>query len=297
MKVFYTDRSKIPLPKKHPFPIEKYGLLKQRLIQDHILDADAIQEPEPASVEALIRVHDSAYVERVIRGRLTEQQMQKVGFPWTPMVPTRSRRSCGATMAACRSALEEGVGVNLAGGTHHAYPDHGEGYCVFNDCAVAARSMQAEGLAQRIVIIDCDVHQGNGTAATFREDPTVFTFSIHGEHNFPFDKETGDLDIGLADGTGDDGYLSALEAGLAHALERSGPDLAIYIAGADPFSGDRLGRLDLSKQGLAQRDEMVLGCCRERGLPVGIAMGGGYAPEIGEIVDIHVQTIAMAAGP
>ena len=296
MKAFYTNRLRLPLPATHPFPIEKYALLRQRIVEDGLLEPTAIVEPEPATVESLLRVHEAIYVERVTQGRLTDREMQRIGFPWSPSVPTRSRRSCGATIQACRAALGDGIAVNLAGGTHHAYPDHGEGYCVFNDCAVAARSMQKEGLAGRIVIFDCDVHQGNGTAAVFGGDATVFTFSIHGKNNFPFDKEASDLDIALEDGTGDYGYLTALEMGLKQALERFNPDLAIYIAGADPFSGDRLGRLNLSKAGLAERDRLVLGYCRDRGLPVAIAMGGGYCRETSEIVDIHAQTIAIGAG-
>ncbi|HJW89085.1 MAG TPA: histone deacetylase [Anaerolineales bacterium] len=206
----------------------------------------------------------------------------------------RSRRSVGGTLGACRSALESGLGINLAGGTHHAYADHGEGYCVFNDSAVAARTIQAEGRCRRVVILDCDVHQGNGTAAIFAGDPSVFTLSIHGAKNFPFHKETSDLDIALEDGTGDEPYLEALLAGLRTALRNAQADLAIYLAGADPFHGDRLGRLALSKAGLAERDRMVFEACQREGLPVAVVMAGGYAQRVEDTVDIHLATVIEA---
>jgi acetoin utilization deacetylase AcuC-like enzyme len=207
----------------------------------------------------------------------------------------RSRRSSGATLAACRAALERGAGVNLAGGTHHAFRDRGEGYCVFNDAAIAALAMQAEGLARRVVIVDCDVHQGNGTASIFATDPTVYTFSIHGANNFPFRKERSDLDIELPDGTGDAVYLAALERGLFHALSASQPDLAIYLAGADPHEGDRLGRLKLTKAGLEARDRLVLGHLRDAGIPVAVAMAGGYGRALEDTVDVHFATVRLAA--
>jgi acetoin utilization deacetylase AcuC-like enzyme len=207
----------------------------------------------------------------------------------------RSRRSAGATIEACRAALEDGLAVNLAGGTHHAFRDRGEGYCVFNDSAIAALAIQAEGLARRVVILDCDVHQGNGTAAILAHDPSVFTFSIHGARNFPFSKEASDLDIELPDATGDAAYLDALERGVCHALSAAQPELAIYLAGADPFEGDRLGRLSLTKAGLLARDRMVFELCRSAGVPVAVVMAGGYARIIADTVDIHFATVAAAA--
>jgi acetoin utilization deacetylase AcuC-like enzyme len=197
----------------------------------------------------------------------------------------------GATIAACRAALSEGVAVNLGGGTHHAFRDHGQGFCWLNDSVIAARAMQAEGLAQRTLIVDCDVHQGNGTAAMVNDDPTIFTFSIHGKNNFPYHKETSDLDIELEDGTTDDTYLDALEKGLVDALIKFKADLVIYLAGADPFEKDRFGRLALTKAGLNQRDRLVLTRLKSAGLPVALTMAGGYAPDIQDIVDIHFQTI------
>lgn len=207
----------------------------------------------------------------------------------------RSRRSAGATIAACRSALEDGIAVNLAGGTHHAFADHGEGYCVFNDSAVAARALQAEGAVQRVAVVDCDVHQGNGTAAIFGGDPSVFTFSIHGAKNFPFRKQKSDLDVELPDGTQDAEYLSALERALSEALDRGRPQLAIYLAGADPFEDDRLGRLRVSREGLAARDRLVLEALRRRGVPVAVTMAGGYARFVEDTVSIHFETVRIAA--
>jgi acetoin utilization deacetylase AcuC-like enzyme len=207
----------------------------------------------------------------------------------------RSRRSAGATIEACRAALAEGVGVNLAGGTHHAFRGHGEGYCVFNDAAVAALAMQAEGRALRVAILDCDVHQGNGTAAILADDPTVFTFSIHAAKNFPFRKEASDLDIELPDGAGDTDYLAALEQGVCHALSAAQPDLAIYLAGADPYAGDRLGRLALTKEGLRARDRKVFELCRAASVPVAVVMAGGYSADIADTVDIHFSTVEIAA--
>jgi acetoin utilization deacetylase AcuC-like enzyme len=294
LKLFYTDHFTLPLPEGHRFPIEKYALLRQRVTEARIVGPEALCVPEPATDEELLRVHERGYLGRVVRGELTSKEIRRIGLPWSAALVERSRRSCGATIQACREALQDGMAVNLAGGTHHAFPDRGEGYCVFNDMAVAARAMQTEGLAQRIVILDCDVHQGNGNAAIFEGDPTVFTFSIHGEKNFPFHKEQSDLDIHLQDGAGDETYLTALEAGLKQALDKAGADLAIYIAGADPYGDDRYGRLSLSKAGLGERDEMVFRYCGDRRLPVAVTMGGGYARRIQDTVDIHFQTVAAA---
>jgi acetoin utilization deacetylase AcuC-like enzyme len=251
--------------------------------------------PLAASDAEIMRAHDSDYLHRVQHGLLTPQEIRRIGFPWSPEMVERSRRSSGATIAACRAALEDGFAANLAGGTHHAFRDGGQGFCVFNDSAIAARAMQAEGRVRRVVIIDCDVHQGNGTAAILAGDPTVFTFSIHGAKNFPFHKEQSDLDVELEDDTDDTTYLAALAQGLCQALDRAQADLAIYLAGADPFVDDRLGRLALTKVGLAARDRLVFDFCQAAGLPIAITMSGGYAPQIEDIVDIHFQTIHEAA--
>lgn len=296
MKLFYTDRFVLPLPAGHRFPMEKYRRLRQRLAASGRFAAADFVEPAAADDGSIARAHCPDYLQRVARGLLSEAELRRIGFPWSAAMVERSRRSAGATLAVCRAALEEGVAANLAGGTHHARRDRGAGFCVFNDAAIAARAMQAEGRAHRVVVIDCDVHQGDGTAAIFAGDPGVFTFSIHGAKNFPFHKEASDLDIELPDGTGDRDYLDALEAGLAHVAERFAPQLAIYLAGADPYAGDRYGRLGLTKAGLAARDELVLAWCRARRLPVALAMAGGYAPDIDDVVDIHLQSILAARG-
>jgi acetoin utilization deacetylase AcuC-like enzyme len=294
MRIYYSDHFVLPLPRGHRFPMSKYARLRERVL--HSADfAAACMVPPAASDEELLRVHERAYVERVVTGALSEAEQRAIGFPWTPQMVERSRRSSGATLAACRAALEEGTAANLAGGTHHAFRDRGEGYCVFNDSAVAARAMQAEGRVRRVLVIDCDVHQGNGTAAIFRDDPTVFTFSLHGANNFPFAKEASDLDVELPDGTGDREYLDALGAALPEALARAGADLAIYLAGADPYHDDRLGRLALTRQGLLNRDRMVFEACAAAYLPVAVTMAGGYARDIEDTVDIHYATIETAA--
>lgn len=295
LKIFYTDHFVLPLPPGHRFPMEKYARLRERVVAEGLGDGDRLAVPEAASEVELLRAHDRAYVDRVLSGTLSPAETRRIGFPWSVQMVERSRRSAGATLAACRAALEDGAAASLAGGTHHAFRDHGEGFCVFNDAAVAALGMQAEDRVRRVVVIDCDVHQGNGTAAILAHDPSVFTFSIHGARNFPFRKEQSDLDIELPDGTGDEPYLAALEQGVCHALSASRADLAIYLAGADPYCDDRLGRLALSKSGLARRDRMVLELCRDAGIPVAVVMAGGYARNIDDTVDIHLSTVRLAA--
>ncbi|WP_298404448.1 histone deacetylase [uncultured Chloroflexus sp.] len=294
MRVFYSDTFVLPLPPGHRFPMEKYALLRERVLAEGIVSPERLHVPEPARVVELAHAHLPAYIDRVLNGQLSSAELRRIGFPWSPQMVERSRRSVGATIAACRVALREGVGVNLAGGTHHAFADAGAGYCVFNDAAVAARVMQAEGRARRIAIIDCDVHQGDGTAAILAGDPTIFTFSIHGAHNFPFRKQQSDLDIALPDATGDSAYLDALEWGLRQTFATITPDLVIYLAGADPYYDDRLGRLSLTKAGLAERDRLVFAYCRSVGVPVAVTMAGGYARQVSDTVDIHAQTVALA---
>jgi len=295
MKLYYHDHFVLPLPEGHRFPMEKYARLRERLANDVQFAPIEFLVPEQATLDELCLAHDPLYVQRFLEGNMSEKEMRRIGFPWTPQLVERARRSVGGTIAACRAALQEGASANLAGGTHHAYAEHGEGYCVFNDSAVAARAMQVDGLARRIAILDCDVHQGNGTAAILAKDPSVFTFSIHGEKNFPFHKEQSDLDIALPDGTADDLYLARLEVGVRQTLEQAKADLVIYLAGADPYAGDRLGRLALSKKGLLERDTLVVRHCQLRGLPVAIAMAGGYARQVEDTVDIHFQTISTLA--
>jgi len=294
MRIFYTDTFPIPLPENHSFPKDKYYLLRKRILERSDRRLIDLQIPEPASREAILRVHDAEYVRRLFEGNLTDKEIRRVGLPWSLQIVRRTLYSVGATIAACRAALSEGIAVNLGGGTHHAFHDRGLGFCWLNDSLIAARAIQAEGLAGNILIVDCDVHQGDGTAAITTDDPSIFTFSIHGKNNFPMHKETSDLDIELEDATDDRTYLDALENGITASLRRFKADLVIYLAGADPYRKDRYGRLSLTKVGLAQRDCLVLGRLKENGLPVAVTMAGGYAPDIQDIVDTHFQTIEIA---
>lgn len=297
MRVFPSDRYPLPLPEGHRFPAAKYGRLRQRL-EAHAAAGAPLEfvEPHAATDEELLRVHDRAYVGRVLAGTLSAAEVRRIGFPWSPALVERSLRSTGAAVDAAAAAVADGVAASLAGGTHHAGPDWGEGFCLFNDTAVAARELQARGMATRVLILDCDVHQGNGTAAIFATDPTVFTMSIHGAKNFPLRKVAGSLDVPLDDGVGDDAYLAALAPAVAAAFDGGRPDLVLYIAGADPYAGDRLGRLTLSKQGLLERDRLVLAAARAAGVPLAIVCGGGYCDDIDSIVDIHAATMLLAAG-
>ncbi len=293
MKVFYSDQFVLPLPEGHRFPMKKYSMLRERVAEGGICGPGELRVPHAVTNEEILRAHAPGYLKKVVSGTLTDKEMRRIGFPWSERMVERSRRASGGTLEACRAALEEGLAANLAGGTHHAFADRGEGFCVLNDSAIAARALRAEGLVDKVVVLDTDVHQGNGTAAILREDPHVFTFSIHGAKNFPFQKEESDLDVALPDGTDDGEYLAALERGLEEALDHG--DLAIFLAGADPFEGDRLGRLSVSKEGLTERDRLVLESCRERNLPVAVTMAGGYAKKVEDTVDIHFQTVKRAA--
>jgi len=297
MRLFPCDRYQLPLPAGHRFPIDKYALLRRRLEVHAAAGAPlTFIEPHAATDDELIRVHDRAYVGRVLSGRLAPDEVRRIGFPWSAGLVERSLRSTGAAVDAAAAALEDGVAASLAGGTHHAGTDWGEGYCVFNDTAVAAREMQARGVVDRVLILDCDVHQGNGTAQIFAGDPTVFTMSIHGARNFPLRKHPGSLDVPLEDGTRDEEYLRLLEPAVAESLERAQAGLVIYIAGADPYVGDRLGRLALTKAGLAARDRLVLDAVGASRTPLAIVCGGGYCPDLESIVDIHAATMLLAAG-
>lgn len=297
MRLFPSDRYPLPLPDGHRFPAAKYAALRRRL-EAHAAAGVPLEfvEPHAATDDELLRVHERAYVGRVLSGTLSAAEVRRIGFPWSAALVERSLRSTGAAVDAAAAALQDGVAASLAGGTHHAGSDWGEGYCVFNDTAVAARELQARGLVRRVVILDCDVHQGNGTAEIFARDQSVFTMSIHGARNFPLRKHPGSLDVPLDDGTGDAAYLEALAPAVAESLARGRPDLVLYIAGADPYEGDRLGRLRLTKQGLVERDRLVLDAARAAGLPLAIVCGGGYCDEIESIVDIHAATMLLAAG-
>ncbi|MCH1570365.1 MAG: histone deacetylase [Longimicrobiales bacterium] len=288
---WYCDQFVLPLPDHHRFPMEKYRLLRERVASDGRIQ---LEIPEAATNHDLTRVHTAEYVARVTSGGLARDEIRRIGFPWSLELVERSRRSTGGTIHAAERAHRDGISVNLAGGTHHAFADGGEGFCVFNDVAVAVRSLQSRGIVDRCAVLDLDVHQGNGTAAIFRGDDSVFTLSVHGASNYPFRKETSDLDIGLDDGAGDDVFLSAVHEGVRRALG-AGVDLAFYIAGADPFEGDRLGRLAVSMNGLRERDRVVFDACEQAGTPVAVVMSGGYAEDVHDTVEIHATTVLEAA--
>ena len=300
MQAFHSDHFTLELPSGHSFPMSKYRLLRDWVEREQ--PAIRVHEAPPASDGELALVHTPLYVNAVAEGLLSKAQQREIGFPWSLRMAERARRSVGATIAAARAALAEGLAANLAGGTHHAYPDRGSGYCVFNDVAVAARLMQAEWHRRqrsllRVIVIDLDVHQGNGTAAIFADDPTVFTLSLHGAKNFPAHKERSDLDVELPDGCGDADYLAALDTALAEAWRRHGespPGLAFYVAGADPHEDDRLGRLKLSFDGLAERDRRVFEALRMRGIPVAVSMAGGYGRDVHGTVAVHSRTLSEA---
>jgi len=300
MLAYTSDHFVLPLPEGHRFPMSKYQLLREQVAAE--LPQVRLAPAPAASDGELALVHDPVYVTAVAEGLLSPAQQREIGFPWSPRMAERARRSVGATIAAARSALAEGVSANLAGGTHHASAEKGSGYCVFNDVAVAACLMQAEWHRHhrallRVLVIDLDVHQGNGTAAIFAGDPTVFTFSMHGARNFPFRKVASDLDVELPDGCTDADYLAALDQGLAQVWQRHAehpPGLVFYLAGADPHEGDRLGRLKLSATGLAERDRRVLAALRQRRIPVALSMAGGYGRDIHVTVGLQRRTLELA---
>lgn len=308
MRAFHSDHFVLPLPPGHRFPMGKYRLLRESCEAD---PGGIVLSEAPAATDGeLALAHEPAWIDAVVGGTTSLQEQREIGFPWSERMVERARRSVGATIEAARVALlaGDGVAANLAGGTHHAYAHRGSGYCVFNDVAVAARLMQAEwhratgrpaatARQLRVIVIDLDVHQGNGTASIFRDDPSVFTFSVHGARNFPFRKEASDLDIELADGCRDEEYLRALGDGLQACAQRTAstpPGLAFYLAGADPHENDRLGRLRLSQDGLAERDRVVFEWLRKRRIPVAVSMAGGYGRDIATTVAIHRRTLALA---
>ncbi|MEK0433516.1 MAG: hypothetical protein RL700_1723 [Pseudomonadota bacterium] len=297
MKLFYAATSLQTLPAGHRFPMGKYEILRQRLAAE--LPQLQLQLADPASDGELALVHTPAYVQAVVRGELSASAQREIGFPWSEGMVERARRSVGATVSAARLAMQQGIAANLAGGTHHAYADKGSGFCVFNDVAVAARLLQTEVARQskhvfQVAVIDLDVHQGNGTARIFRQDPSVFTLSMHGAKNFPFRKEQSDLDIDLPDGCTDGLYLSQLQDALAQLEARCSPDVVFYLAGADPHEGDRLGRLKLSFEGLQERDRMVFEWAWRKRVPLAMAMAGGYGKEIADTVQVQINTFSQA---
>jgi acetoin utilization deacetylase AcuC-like enzyme len=287
LKIFYTDSFAISLPENHSFPIAKYSLLRKQIADSSLFSPQDLCISRRATDAEITRAHDPDYLHRLYYGELTDKEVRRIGLPWSPELVERARRSAGATIEACFAALNDRVAVHLGGGTHHAFSDRGQGYCVLNDSVIAARALQAKTHIKQVLILDCDVHQGNGTAAILQKDAAVFTFSIHGKNNFPYRKEKSDLDIALPDDSDDQVYLDSLQKGIKASLKKAHAEAVIYLAGADPYKHDRFGRLDLSKDGLADRDRMVLQHCHDTGMPVAITMAGGYAPNIQDSVDIQ----------
>jgi acetoin utilization deacetylase AcuC-like enzyme len=292
MRLWTHDRWRFPLPERHRFPIDKYTLLRERVVADGTVAAADVLEPELAPWPWIEAVHDGALVARIRDGSLTLREARGLGLPWSPELVERARRAVGGTVEAARFALEHGLGMNLGGGTHHAGRDFARGFCLFNDVGVALARLRAEDGVGRALVVDCDVHQGDGTAQLFGADAATFTLSLHGARNYPFQRIPSDLDVDLATGTADAGYLAALDEALDVALPRSAPEVAFYLAGADPWEGDRLGRLALSKAGLRARDELVLDRLRAAGACVCVVLAGGYAEDVRDTVDINAATVA-----
>ncbi len=289
-RLYYSPHYYADIGDGHVFPIRKFELVRDLLIAEGTLLPSEIHEPEPALIDDLLLVHSGDYLNRLVAGTLTAKEIRKLGLPWSQSLVRRTFHAISGTILAARHAVETGIASNLAGGTHHAYPDRGEGFCVLNDVAVAIRVLQRDKLAERFLVIDCDVHQGNGTAFIFRDDPRVFTFSMHGAKNYPLFKEQSDLDIELDDGTGDAEYLEILDQAL-HRIRLHDPDVVFYLGGADPFEGDKLGRLGLSINGLRRRDRMIAEYASDRRTPLVTTMSGGYAERIEDTVEIHANTI------
>ncbi len=295
MQAFYSDRFVLPLPSGHRFPMAKYAALRHHVTRE--LPEIVLREPDPATEADLRRVHEPDYLQRVLLGGLSAAEQRAIGFPWSAAMVERSRRSVGATLAACEAALAEGIAVNLAGGTHHAHRDRGQGYCVFNDAAVAAEALRNGdrlARARRIAIVDLDVHQGDGTASIFHGSAQVFTLSLHGARNYPFRRCASHIDVDLADGTADDEYLAALDRALRQLRERFVPDFLIYLAGADAHEADRLGRLRLTFAGLQARDQRVFDLADQLAVPIAVMMAGGYGRDLDATVQVHFNTVQAA---
>lgn len=271
--------------------MSKYQLLRDAVLSEQLVTADRLHDPPQVSVDDLLLVHSEQYVRDITMGTLPPAEQRRIGLPWSELFVERAYRVVRGTCEATESALVHGVAMNLAGGTHHAFADHGEGFCTFNDVAIAIRRLQRDGRIARAAVIDLDVHQGNGTNAIFQDDERVFTFSMHGAKNFPFRKVPGSLDVELDDGCGDDEYLALLASHLPSVIRDARPDLVVYLAGADPHEGDKLGRLSLSFDGLRRRDWMVLQCCREVGIPVCVTIAGGYGRDVHDTVQVHLNTV------
>lgn len=293
MKLVYSDQYDLNLG-EHVFQSIKYKLTKEKLVSEGVVSANDVLAPDPASDDDIARVHTHEYIRKLKEGALSYQEIMTMEVPYSPQLVNANWFAAGGTMLAARRAVEDGVAMNVSGGFHHAFPNHGEGFCVIHDVAVAIRRLQTDRVVQTAMTVDCDVHQGNGTAFIFRDDPTVFTFSIHQERNYPAFKPPGDLDVNLADGVGDEEYLTALNEGLDASLGRFAPDIIFYIAGADPYCEDQLGGLKLSFDGLMSRDRMVFEKARRKNIPVAVTLAGGYARHVEDTVQIHANTARVA---
>jgi acetoin utilization deacetylase AcuC-like enzyme len=294
MFALYSDHYTIELPANHSFPIQKYRLIREQLVAEGTLGSEDLLEPMLVAPTDVRLVHTDEYWAQLTSGTLSANAIRRLGLPWSEALVRRSRASVQGTLTAARIAIRDGIAINLAGGTHHAFPDRGEGYCVLNDIAIAIRCLQRDAWMQRMAVIDCDVHQGNGTAAIFASEPDVYTFSMHGANNFPLVKVPGKLDIGLPDGTRDEEYLRTLETTVPKILAEFRPGLVFYLAGVDPHERDRLGRLRLTHEALRRRDEFVLQTCRDADIPVAITLGGGYGLDIQDTVEAHCNTVRAA---
>jgi acetoin utilization deacetylase AcuC-like enzyme len=295
MRVSYHPDYHLELPATHPFPMGKYRGVHSLLRAAGVVGADEVMEPGEAALPDLARVHTGEYLDKLATGSLSAAEIRRLGVPWSARLWRRSRLATQGTLLAARAALADGLAGNLAGGTHHAFADRGEGFCVLNDVAVSIRVLQSEGAIARSLVIDLDVHQGNGTAAIFAGDPEVYTFSIHGERNYPTVKMTSTRDVALPDGTGDVDYLEALAAHLPAVFGESQPDIVFYLAGVDPAAGDRYGKLALSEEGLRTRDRLVVSAARDLGLPVVLLLAGGYAATVARTARLHANTFIEAA--
>jgi acetoin utilization deacetylase AcuC-like enzyme len=296
MHVWTHHRRRFPLPAHHRFPIRKYELLAARVQADGLVGPDELHEAEPVDWAELETVHEASLLARIRDGALSVREERGLGLPWSPELVERARRSVGGTIAASRHALDRGVAMNLGGGTHHAGYDQARGYCLLNDVPVTVLALRGAGRVGRVLVVDCDVHQGDGTAELLAGDPETFTLSVHGGANYPFKRATSDLDVDLRTGTGDDAYLEALSGALDQAIPVARPELVVFLAGADPWEGDRLGRLALTKAGLAVRDAVVLDAAAAAGAPVCVCLAGGYAPDIRDTVEINLATARLVAG-
>lgn len=283
-----------PLPEGHRFPMLKYELIPHQLLYEGTIEPENILSPSPCALEIISWTHDKEYVDKLIHQTFSAREQRRIGFPQSPALTKRELIITQGTIDCAELALRHGIAMNVAGGTHHAYRDRGEGFCLLNDFAVAANYLLRNKLAQQVLIIDLDVHQGNGTAKIFEQQPAVFTFSMHGQHNYPFHKEKSDLDIGLKDGTGDEEYLSTLEQALSKVFQAATPDVVFYLSGVDVLATDKFGKLNMSLEGCRRRDEIVLSTMKQQGIPVVVAMGGGYSEDIKVIVEAHCNTYRLA---